>query len=207
MRAAREPCSAYGTAVKGKRSAPASHISLVDPDAAASLIERAVPRCPSTWADLGAGTGTFTLALATLLGSGSEVVAVERDGAALDALRAAERRRTDGAKITMLAADFTQPLAVPDLDGVLLGNALHFVSGPEQSVLLKRLSQHVRPGGRFVVVEYEGRRPSRWVPYPVSFARLQQLAREAGLDDPVRVGSRRSLFGGDIYAAMATTRR
>ena len=35
-----------------------------------------------TWADLGAGTGAFTLALAELLGPGGEVIAVDQIGRA-----------------------------------------------------------------------------------------------------------------------------
>ena len=38
---------------------------------------------PTTWADLGSGTGTFTLALADLLSAGSTVHAIDQDGAAL----------------------------------------------------------------------------------------------------------------------------
>ena len=37
-----------------------------------------------TWADIGAGTGAFTLALAYLLGPGGQVIAVDRDRGALD---------------------------------------------------------------------------------------------------------------------------
>ena len=36
-----------------------------------------------TWADLGAGTGAFTLALAELVGPSGEVIAVDRDRGAL----------------------------------------------------------------------------------------------------------------------------
>ncbi len=51
---------------------------------AVRLIGAAVPAGAATWADLGAGSGTFTLALASLLGPGGIVYAVDRD---TDALR------------------------------------------------------------------------------------------------------------------------
>ena len=35
----------------------------------------------ATWADIGAGTGAFTLALADLLGPGARIVSVDRDAA------------------------------------------------------------------------------------------------------------------------------
>ncbi|MGH7674960.1 MAG: hypothetical protein ACREMV_06785, partial [Gemmatimonadales bacterium] len=41
------------------------------------------------------------------------------------------------------------------LDGILLANALHFVRNPD--VVLARLAARVRPDGRVVVVEYDGR--------------------------------------------------
>ena len=41
---------------------------------------------PATWADLGCGDGTFTLALASLLPAGSTIYAVDQDAAALRAL-------------------------------------------------------------------------------------------------------------------------
>ena len=37
-----------------------------------------------TWADIGAGSGAFTLALADLLGPGGRIVAVDRDARALE---------------------------------------------------------------------------------------------------------------------------
>jgi hypothetical protein len=88
------------------------------------------------------------------------------------------------------------------LDGALFANALHFMADARQPELLARLARGIRPGSRIVVVEYEGRRPSRWVPYPVAFARLEAIAREAGLAEPVATGSRSSAFGGTMYVAV-----
>jgi SAM-dependent methyltransferase len=169
---------------------------------AVSLIAPAVRG--STWADLGAGSGTFTLALASLLGPSGQVHAVERDPAGVAALRElAEHARDDGARATIIAirADFTQTLTLPVLDGALLANALHFVPAADQSNVLGRIVGYVRPGGRVLVVEYEGRRPSRWVPFPVSLSRLREIARDAGLAGPTIVASRPSAYGGTIYAA------
>src|SRR5207249_247432 len=78
-----------------------------------------------TWADLGAGAGAFTLALAELVGPGGEVIAVDRDGGALRELERAVRR--DGATVRTLSADFTKPLDLETLDGVVMANSLHFV--------------------------------------------------------------------------------
>jgi len=155
------------------------------------------------WAELGAGEGTFTRALAELLGAGGVVLAVDREPSAVRALTALARTSPAGATIEAIAADFTAPLALPPLDGVLLANALHFVPATEQGALLARLARMLVPGGRIVLVEYENRAPSRWVPYPVSLARFEALADEAGLTAPREVGRRRSRYGGTMYAAWS----
>ena len=173
----------------------------MDYRSAASLIKEAVPRASATWADLGAGTGTFTLALASLLGAGSRVIAVDTDLAALSELEAATLRAAPIAEVITLMGDFREPLDLPPLDGLLLANALHFVSVREQSSVLSRLVKYVRPGGRLLVVDYDGRRANTWVPFPVSSRRFGELLRELGLPAPTMLGQRPSRYGGSIYAA------
>jgi SAM-dependent methyltransferase len=151
------------------------------------------------WADLGAGDGVFTRALAVLVGSAGQVFAVDEDNRALSAVRAWAASAT--ATVTVLRADVTKPLDLPPLDGVVMANILHFVADAE--AVLPRIVSLLKPGGRLVLIEYEGRRPGRWVPHPVSFARFHQLAAAAGLAEP-RVAARRpSHYGGEIYVAVA----
>jgi ubiquinone/menaquinone biosynthesis C-methylase UbiE len=78
-----------------------------------------------TWADLGAGTGAFTLALAELVGAGGEVIAVDRDRGALRDLERSLRR--GGATVRTMSADFTKPIELPVLDGVVMANSLRMV--------------------------------------------------------------------------------
>ncbi|HJW48933.1 MAG TPA: class I SAM-dependent methyltransferase, partial [Candidatus Limnocylindria bacterium] len=78
-----------------------------------------------TWADLGAGTGAFTLALSELVGPAGEVIAVDRDRGALRELERA--LRPGGAAVRTLGADFTKPIDLPTLEGVVMANSLHFV--------------------------------------------------------------------------------
>jgi SAM-dependent methyltransferase len=172
---------------------------------AVALLEGAIPRRPGIWADLGSGDGTFTRALAELVGPGSRIYAVDRDGSALAAL--ARQKVGAGVEVIPVAADFTGPFDLPGfdegtlLDGILLANALHFVSDP--GPVLGRLVSRLRPGGRVVVVEYDNRAASRWVPYPIPSARWPTLAGLAGLTAPVITGSRRSAFGGALYVGVA----
>ena len=57
---------------------------------AIELIRPAVDTAGGTWADFGAGRGTFTRAVAKLIGPAGRVLAVDTDPAALPTLRALE---------------------------------------------------------------------------------------------------------------------
>jgi trans-aconitate methyltransferase len=166
---------------------------------AAALIRDAVAGREGDWADLGAGGGTFTRALAELLGSGSRIFAVDRDPAAVAAVKA--WADTDAPNVTAMQGDLTATLELPPLDGILLANALHFVK--DQGAVLARLVAMLKSDGRVVIVEYDRRDASRWVPYPVSIAGFQALAAATGLTKPRVVESRPSNYEGIIYAAYA----
>ena len=150
----------------------------------------------------GAGTGVFTRALAALVGAGGEVIAVDRDAGALEAIRAWSARATNAPAVTVIHADIARDLSLPRLDGAVLANVLHFVLNA--TGVLSRVASALELGGRVVVIEYEGRRPSRWVPYPVSAARLEELAADAGLAPPRVVATRPSAYGGDLYVAVTS---
>ena len=164
------------------------------PDAVA-LLAGAVPRQAGTWADLGAGTGTFTRALVELLGPNARIYAVDRDARAVATLSRWARKAAPN--VIPVVADITGAfdlpgLPAPQLDGVLLANALHFVGDGE--AVLRRLAKWVRPGGRVVVIEYDQPAATRWVPYPIPPARLAA---------PVVTATRPSAFGGTLYVAAA----
>src|SRR5436190_22702496 len=70
------------------------------------------------WADLGSGTGAFTLALAELLGAGGSVASVDRDAAALAVQAEAMRARLPDVCLEQHVAYFTTDIGVPVLDGL-----------------------------------------------------------------------------------------
>ena len=169
---------------------------------ARDFLAKAVAPGPGIWADLGAGAGTFTRALADILGAGSTIYAVDHDPDAVAALERAAR--VDGVRIVPIVGDFTRALALPGaapgtLDGILLANALHFV--PEPGRVLQSLVRWLRPGGSVVLIEYDRRRANRWVPYPIEKAGLAEIAEQAGLSAPMIAGSVPSRFSGEIYVA------
>ena len=175
---------------------------------AEALIADAVPAGRGVWVDFGAGTGTFTHALANRLDTGSRVYAVDRDRKALSSL--AREQWTNGVEVLPVVGDFTQALALPgvataSLDGMLFANSLHFVAQPE--TVLARLVPLVRVGGVVVIIEYDGRRANRWVPHPIPSDRLGNVVAKAGLSPPVITARRRSAYGGALYVAVAKRRR
>jgi SAM-dependent methyltransferase len=174
----------------------------MNPREARDFLAKAVSPRPGIWADLGAGKGTFTQALADILGPGSTIYAVDHDPDAVAALERAAR--VDGVRIVPILGDFTRELELPGaaprtLDGILLANALHFVREPAR--LLQSLVRWLRSGGSVVLIEYDRRRANRWVPYPIEKARLAEIAGQAGLSAPMIAGSVPSSYSGEIYVA------
>jgi ubiquinone/menaquinone biosynthesis C-methylase UbiE len=177
----------------------------VTPDEALELLAPAIITRGGVWADLGAGDGTFTRALAELLGPTSRIYAVERDENALDALRRWAASAT--ADVIPVAADFSLAFDPPGsalLDGMLFANSLHYVR--DAKAVLARLAAWLKPGGRVVFIEYDRRSPNRWVPYPIPVATLAALAAAADLAAPSVVGSRPSIYQGELYVAVADRR-
>lgn len=169
-------------------------------DDAVALIRPAVEGHDGTWADLGAGAGLFTRALLQVLGPDSHVIAVDSRAASVEQLRSLASGLT---RVSVVHADFSGELSFPEpLDGMLLANSLHFVKDAE--TVMATLVKGLGPGGRVVLVEYDRRSASRWVPFPISIADLPRLAAAAGLSRFTVVESRPSNYEGIIYAAMAS---
>lgn len=145
----------------------------------------------NTWADFGAGSGAFTLALLEVLGSTGTVYAVDKD------LRGMPTRP----QIKAVHADFTKALELPPLDGILLANSLHYIRN--QAEFLQTLRGYLKPDGVLLIVEYQDRKPNPWVPYPVSFERLEAIASGFKVE---RIGSTSSSFGGSVYSARLTSK-
>ena len=165
------------------------------------LIETGIERTRGgVWADFGAGSGAFTLALRDIAGPDTAIIAVDRHRASLQTLRATMERQFPGTQLRLLQADIAGHLTLPSLDGIVAANAIHFVS--DQTALLRRWRSYLKPEGRLIVVEYDTDSGNRWAPYPMSYAAFRETARAAGFTDPVLLGSRPSRWLGRLYSAL-----
>src|SRR3954452_14952900 len=101
-----------------------------------ALIRGGVLGPGGTWADLGAGTGNFSWALAELIGPEGTIYAIDRDAKAIRQLVQRIAQADPGATILPQQADLTRPLDLPALDGVLMANALHFIRDQQAALAL-----------------------------------------------------------------------
>lgn len=159
---------------------------------------------PAHWADLGCGSGTFTLALAGFLAPGSIIEAID--------LRPGITRQSTAGGVTIIprSADFVNDeLRLSGLHGILMANSLHYVH--DKPALLQRLRACYRggagaaTGGALLLVEYDTDRPTpNWVPYPLSFETAAKLLPAAGWTNIQKLGSKPSAFGrSELYALLA----
>lgn len=166
-----------------------------------ALLRQGIPTPGGLWADLGSGTGAFTLALAELIGPGGQIYSVDTDRGALRTQGQRLQARFPTVALSLIGADFTQPLELPPLDGLVMANSLHFHRDKEP--VLRLVQSYLKPGGRLILVEYGTDRGNHWVPYPLSYQTWQDLARRCGLGDTQLLMTRPSRFLGQIYSALS----
>ncbi len=153
------------------------------------------------WADLGSGQGAFTLALADLLGPSGSIHTVDRDGRALEVQLRALKDAFPTVRVTPHVADFTAPIELPPLDGIVMANSLHFVR--HKVAVLGLIRGYLQPAGRFILVEYDADDGNQWVPFPLSFDSWRTVATEAGFSETRRLDAVPSRFLGSIYSALS----
>ncbi len=178
------------------------HPEAVDHSDHVNLIRRGVEGAGPAWADLGAGSGAFTLALADILGPAAAIIAIDRDAGALKRNADEMARRFPEAHVDYRVGDFTAPLDLPLLDGIVMANSLHFQR--DQRSVVERVRDYLRPGGRLVIVEYNTDRGNYAVPYPVPFTRWQRLAADAGFARTELLVRRPSRWHSEMYSAVSS---
>ena len=166
------------------------------------MLRAGVPEPGGRWADLGSGTGAFTLALADLLGPGSQIVSIDRDQGALRQQEAAMRSRFPHVSVEYRTADFNRPLDLASLDGVVMANSLHFHR--DKLPIVQQIRGYLRPEGRLILVEYDTDQGNPWVPYPLSYGSWKALARQAECTQIRLLATHPSRFLGRIYSALGS---
>jgi ubiquinone/menaquinone biosynthesis C-methylase UbiE len=166
-----------------------------------ALLRAGVPGPGGVWADLGSGAGAFTLALADLIGPGGQIYSVDKDSAALREQERGMRALFPGVDVHYITADFTRPLPLPPLDGVVMANSLHFQR--HKDAVIQMVRGYLRPGGRLLLVEYNADRGNPWVPYPLSYPTWAALAQHNGFRTTRLLATVPSRFLGEIYAAAS----
>jgi ubiquinone/menaquinone biosynthesis C-methylase UbiE len=158
----------------------------------------------ATWADLGAGSGAFTLALRELLGLSADIYAVDRDRGRLAELERTHRARFGASEyLHIIPADFTRSLDIPTLDGILMANSLHFFRDKEK--VLRYVGSFLKPNRVLLLVEYNVDRGNPWVPHPLSFETFRKLAPRVGFSEPRLLAKHPSSFLHEFYSALAFT--
>jgi ubiquinone/menaquinone biosynthesis C-methylase UbiE len=166
-------------------------------EVAVRLIEKGVAKnaARQAWADLGAGHGLFTKALATLLMPDCIIYAVDKVSDSLNAIS------LDGVK--KIHKDFiTEEIGLGPLDGVLMANSLHFIA--DKSAFLSSLKKNFKRSGRLILVEYDTDTANSWVPYPISYSAARRLAGDAGFS-VTKLGEEPSLYNrANLYSCLWT---
>jgi ubiquinone/menaquinone biosynthesis C-methylase UbiE len=111
-------------------------------------------------ADVGAGSGYFTVRLSDAVGPGGRVYATDIQPEMLARLddRLRRRRITNVTTVLGTAADPKLPAGALDL--ILMVDVYHELAEPQAFV--RKLRAALKPGGRLVLVEY--RKEDAWVP-------------------------------------------
>ncbi|HEY8550879.1 MAG TPA: class I SAM-dependent methyltransferase [Vicinamibacterales bacterium] len=128
----------------------------------------------SVVADIGAGSGYFTMRLAHHVGPSGRVYAVDISS---DMIQHLERRVREAGltNVTVIHAKPDDPLLPEPVDRILIVDVWHHVEGQEAYLALLR--KHLRPGGRLVMIDFHKREIPVGPPVEMKIAR-EDLIRQ-----------------------------
>jgi ubiquinone/menaquinone biosynthesis C-methylase UbiE len=109
-------------------------------------------------ADVGAGTGYFSLRMARRVGPEGKVYANDVQQEMLDKLRANAAKAKLGNVETVLGSEADPKLPLKSLDLVLLVDVYHEFSQPQE--MLQHIRSSLKPNGRLVLLEYRKEDPA-----------------------------------------------
>lgn len=164
------------------------------------LIKKAVENKKEVWTDLGSGDGAFTLALRDCTDPKTEIYSVDLDKQRLKNQEHNFRLMFPQSSVHFINKNFTKPLALPPLDGIIMANSLHYIV--DKVPFLMHIKSYLKPHGKFILVEYNTDIGNVWVPSPLSFSSFKHIAREAGFSQPAFLAAAPSGFLKEIYSAL-----
>jgi len=132
-------------------------------------------------ADIGAGSGVFTLPLASAVTSSGRVYAVDIEQGLVD-LIAGKARAAEVSQVQGVLGKFTDPaLPARDLDLAFIYDVLHHIE--DRATYLRNLAGYLQPGGRVAVIDFFPERgPHRNEPaLQITKEQTRRLMAEAGL--------------------------
>jgi len=152
------------------------------------------------WADFGSGWGAFSLALRDLGGEEIVIYSIDKNESSLNEQKINFKNKFLSSKIFFIKDDFTKPISLPKLDGILMANSLHYVK--EQTEFLKFIKRYLKPNGIISIVEYNTDISNIWLPYPLSYNKFLSLANSNYINSEL-LASLPQEFGGEIYCARS----
>lgn len=108
-------------------------------------------------AEIGAGTGIFSVSLARAVSPGGEVYAVEVDEGFLPMI-ASKAEQAGMTNVHPLLGEFEDPdLPRNDIDVAFFHDVLHHIA--DRGPYIRTTAEYLKPGGRIVVVDYDKNLP------------------------------------------------
>lgn len=173
----------------------------MDHDDHINLLKPADLKPGGSWADLGAGSGAFTLAVREVLGPATRIHAVDKDKSSLEQLKRTYQAcfgNTDNLQIQV--GDFSRAVELPLLDGIIAANSLHYFK--DRGKVLEHIKSFLKPNGKLIIIEYNVDSGNPWVPFPFTFKTFGKLAKGAGFAEPRLLTTHPSGFLREFYSAL-----
>lgn len=123
--------------------------------------------------DVGCGPGTFSIAMAEMVGESGRIIAVDVQEEMLQILREKAARQGMESRIVTHKSDFDRIGILDKVDFALAFYMVHEV--PDAEAFLKEIASLLKPGGKLLVVE------PRMHVSAAAFEKTIEIARRAGL--------------------------
>ena len=134
-------------------------------------------------ADIGAGSGYFTIPVAKAVGPGGKVLAIDIMQPMLDYIeRRLEAEKLENVELVKVERDDPQ-LPPAGVDLILLVDTIHYVK--ERTAYGKKLREGLAPGGRVVIIDYT---PKPWEERPWGPHPDQQIPKEELNEEMAKAG-------------------